>query len=84
VLKNYAEKYKYDPSHWSFLTGELIDITAIAQQFGQTFWREGESINHNLRTVVIDAKGRVQKILPSDKWTSDELVEEMLKAAAVK
>ncbi|MDQ6630843.1 MAG: SCO family protein [Verrucomicrobiota bacterium] len=84
VLKTYAQKYKYDPRHWSFLTGELIDITAIAQQFGQTFWREGESINHNLRTVVIDASGRVTKIIPNEKWTSDELVEEIVKAAGEK
>ena len=39
--------------------GDLIDITAIAEQFGQQFWREkpNEPINHNLRTVVIDTAG---------------------------
>jgi len=25
VLKSYAKRYTYDPSHWSYLTGELID-----------------------------------------------------------
>ncbi len=83
VLKRYAERYKYDPKHSSFLTGDLMEITAIAEQFGQTFWREGGSISHNVRTAVIDANGKIQKIIPENKWTSDELVEEIVKAAAV-
>ena len=84
VLRNYAERFKYDPQHWSFLTGDLIEITAIAEQFGETFWREGGSISHNVRTAVIDPSGKVQKIIPENKWTSDELVEEILRAAAKK
>jgi protein SCO1/2 len=84
VLKNYAARFNYDPQHWSFLTGDLTEITAIADQFGETFWREGGSISHNIRTAVIDANGKVQKIIPENKWTSDELVQEIVKAAAKK
>ena len=85
-LKSYAERFHYDPQHWSFLTGELIDITAIAEQFGLQFWRDpdGSGINHNLRTAVVDARGRVQAILRENKWTPEELTVEILKAAAVK
>ena len=82
VLKNYAGRFGYDPQHWSFLTGDLMEITAIAEQFGQMFWREGGSISHNVRTVVIDANGKVQKVIAENKWTSDQLVEEIVKAAA--
>jgi protein SCO1 len=84
VLKGYAQRFQHDPRHWSFVTGDLIDITAIAEQFGQQFWREKPSgpINHNLRTVVVDTQGRVQKIISENKWTSDELVAEIVKAAA--
>ena len=82
ILKNYAERYKYDPAHWSFATGALIDITALAEQVGLTFWHDDTgSISHNLRTVVVDASGRLQKILVGNQWTSDELVTEMVKAA---
>lgn len=81
ILKGYAERHHYDPAHWSFLTGDLMEITAIAEQFGQTFWRENGSISHNVRTAIIDANGKVQKIIPENKWTSGELVEELLKAA---
>ena len=86
VLKSYAERYGYDPKHWNFLMGDLFDITALSEQFGLQFWRlnPNEPLSHNLRTAVIDTKGRVQKVLPENKWTSDELVEEIVKAAAVK
>lgn len=82
VLKGYAQAFKYDPAHWTFATGELIDITAIGEQFGLAFWHdEAGSINHNLRTAVVDAAGKVQKIFAGNQWTSDDLVQEMVKGA---
>jgi protein SCO1/2 len=84
-LKAYAGRYDYQPEHWSFLTGDLVDITAIGDQVGEYFGHdESGAVTHNLRTVVVDTRGRIQKIFPDNKWTSDELVAEMLKAAAVK
>lgn len=86
VLREYAARYGADPERWNFLTGSLADITAITEQFGVMFWRANpaEPISHNLRTVVMDAQGRVQKIIPNNDWTSDELVAELVRAAAVK
>ena len=88
VLKSYAKRYTYDPSHWNYLTGELIDITAIAEQFGLMFWRpdpnEVAGISHNLRTAVIDAQGRVQKVFTDNNWKVDDFVAEMTKAAQKK
>ncbi|MSU57617.1 MAG: hypothetical protein EXS35_05465 [Pedosphaera sp.] len=85
-LKSYSQSYGCDPAHWSFLTGDLVDISALAEQVGETFARDadGAGITHNLRTVVVDAKGRVQKIIAENKWKPDELVAEIEKAAAVK
>ena len=87
VLKEYGTRYEYDPAKWNFLTGAEIDITAIAEQFGLMYWRPDPKqlagISHNLRTVVIDANGRVQKILPENKWEPPELAEELIKAARV-
>ena len=85
-LQDYAARYKADPARWDFLTGELIDITAISEQFGLQFWRANpsEPINHNVRTVVIDAAGRVHWITPETEWKPAQLVEQLLKAAAVK
>jgi protein SCO1/2 len=83
VLHAYAARYAADPDHWSFLTGSLLDLTALADQCGVQFWRANpaEPINHNLRTVVVDTQGHVQKIFPDNGWTVDELVAEIVKAA---
>ena len=84
-LKNYATAYGCNPQHWSFLTGALIDVTALGEQFGLMFWRDPQAgINHNLRTVIIDAGGRVQQILTGNKWTATELVEALTQAARQK
>ena len=83
VLKNYAEGHGYDPAHWTFATGALLDITAIGEQFGLKFASEGGSISHNLRAVVVDGSGRVRRIFIGNEWKAEELVMEMLKATKV-
>ena len=85
-LKAYAARYKADPKRWSHVTGTLTDITAIGEQFGLQFWRStpNEPVNHNVRTVVVDATGRIQWITPENEWKSDVLVEQMVRAAQAK
>ena len=82
-LKDYAQRYSPDTNHWQFVTGDLTDITAIGEQFGLQFWRPkpNDPISHNVRTVVIDAAGRVQWISNDNEFKPDELVEQMVKAA---
>jgi protein SCO1 len=84
VLQRYAEAHGADPKRWTFATGSLPEVTAIGEQFGLAFWKEGSGIiSHNLRVVVIDASGRVQKIFTGNDWQPVDLVSEMVKAAAV-
>jgi len=85
-LKHYAEGMHYDPRHWSFITGDLGDIVTLGDQVGQYFARDadGAGISHNLRTVVVDARGRVQSIIRENKWKPEELGAEILKAANAK
>ena len=48
------------------------------------FWRDPQTgISHNLRTIIVDAQGHVQKIITENKWTPTELVTEIVKAAQV-
>jgi protein SCO1/2 len=85
VLRQYAEAHGADPNRWTFATGTLADVTAIGEQFGLAFWKEnGGIISHNLRTVVIDPFGRVEKIFSGNEWQPDDLVTEMVKAAALR
>jgi protein SCO1/2 len=85
-LKGYAGRYKADPQHWDHVTGALIDITAIGEQFGLQFWRANpnEPINHNVRTVVVDAAGRIQWVTNENEWKADAFVEQMVRAAKAK
>ncbi len=90
VLQNYAKgveaQHQADLSKWDFATGALIDIDDITERFGLTFARDPGSIafNHNMRTVVIDAAGKVQKVFIGNEWKADALVEELVKAAQAK
>jgi hypothetical protein len=62
-----------------------MDITALGEQVGLVFWHdETGSISHNLRTVVVDAAGRVQKIFTGNTWTPEEMAQDMVKAAGKK
>jgi len=85
ILKDYGQRFGYAPDKWSFLTGDLVEITALAEQFGMTFWHEdGNQLpSHNLRTVVVDASGKVQSIVPGNQWKVEDLVKGVVKAAAV-
>jgi protein SCO1 len=82
-LKKYAEPYNIDTNHWQFVTSDLWTIDGITGQFGLTFYRDtpGGLPQHNLRTVVIDARGRVHKVFVGNEWTTEEFVGEMVKAA---
>jgi protein SCO1/2 len=84
VLKNYAARFSHDPARWSFLTGALIDIDAITEQFGLYFARDANGItfDHNLRTVIVDPKGRINSIIIGNEWKVEDFVAEMKRAAA--
>lgn len=85
-LRAYATPYSVDTNHWQFATSDLWTIDGISEQFGMTFYRATPTSlpEHNLRTVVIDAGGRVQKVFIGNEWSVDEFVNEMVKAAAAK
>ena len=84
ALHHYARKYGYEPKYWSFVTGSLLDIEALGDSVGEAFWREGDSLGHNQRTVVLDTRGRLTKIFIGNEWKVDDLVSEIVKAAAVR
>ncbi|MCS1408082.1 MAG: SCO1 protein [Verrucomicrobia subdivision 3 bacterium] len=84
VLRNYAKAFSSDPEKWSFLTGEMIKIDAITEQFGLMFSRSRESAinwDHTLRTVIIDPQGRIHKIYIGNTWTPESLVADIKIAA---
>jgi protein SCO1 len=83
MLKSYGESYGYDPGHWSFLTGPADKISELARSSGATYEFVGGIINHNFRTLIVDAAGHLQMIFPTGGNLSDQIVEQILKAAIV-
>lgn len=73
VLQAYGQSFGVDFENWTLATGALIEVTALAEQFGLMFWREDAGWAHNLRTAVIDPAGRVHRILIGNHWTAGEL-----------
>jgi protein SCO1 len=82
VLKAYAEGYHYDPKHWSFLTGPREQISELAHLSDVKFELQNGFLNHNFRTLIIDATGRLQMIFPMGGNLSENIVTEMVRAAA--
>jgi protein SCO1 len=83
-LRVYGEQYGYDPNHWSFLTGPLDKIGELAAQSDAKFDKEGGLFNHNFRTLIIDATGRLQIAFPVGGNLADAIVEQMLRAATAR
>jgi len=83
-LAGYGNFYQNDPQHWNFATSSPEEIRKLGSAFGLMFWQENGTINHNLRTVVVDVSGRVQKVFTDNEWKPEDLVAEMKKAMVAK
>jgi protein SCO1 len=80
-LAQYSANYKPDPAKWSWVTGAMIDIDAIAEQVGLIFSFENNTFNHNLRTVVVDKNGIIRQNLRGNEWKPEDLVKEIIAGA---
>ena len=83
VLKAHADRNQYVPAHWSFLTGAQIEIDALTEQVGLAVRRQTPAAlpDHNLRTILIDPKGRLRKIIIGNTWKPEEVIDEMARWA---
>jgi protein SCO1/2 len=82
VLRAYGQFYQYDAAHWSFLTGPKEKIRELAQRAGVTVENRDGFIDHNFRTLIVDATGRLQMVFPTGGDLSDEIVAEIIKGAS--
>jgi protein SCO1/2 len=85
LLRAYAERQHYDPSHWTLATGAWDQLEPLTGHFGLIFGRDvpPEKMEHNLRTVVVKPSGKIQAILPSNEWQLEDLIREIRAAASV-
>ncbi len=83
VMRVYGSYYQADSNHWNFLATSPSNTARFASLFGLNYRSENGTINHDFRTVVIDAIGRIQAAWPMGGDASDFLVAELIKGAAV-
>ncbi|NJN06105.1 MAG: hypothetical protein HC814_06735 [Rhodobacteraceae bacterium] len=80
VLRNYAKFHGADPARWSLLTTTPDATARFARLFGLGYEPVSGTIEHDFRTVIVDATGRVQAVWPISGDTTDALVTELIKA----
>lgn len=88
VLKSYGAGYynkdvKPDFDLWQLATGTEDDIKKVADFFGlyyQSDPGDEKTINHSLRTIVIDPDGKVKKVFSGNEWSNVELLAEIKSA----
>jgi len=80
VLKAYGASYRYDPDHWSFLTGPEDKIAELARSCDVKFDPDNGLFNHNFRTLIIDASNHLQMVFPTSGDISESIVQELIKA----
>lgn len=85
VIQAHARARAADARTWSYLTGAPAAIDHFTSRFGVSAIVEkdaAQTITHNLRTAVIDRKGRLVKIYSGNDWTVDELLTDLREARA--
>ncbi len=83
VLSNYGSVYRGgDADRWLFASASVKTLANLAPNLDLMIMREnGNIMEHGLRTVVLDAQGRIFRQLDGNKWTPQELANAILEAA---
>jgi cytochrome oxidase Cu insertion factor (SCO1/SenC/PrrC family) len=67
-----------------FAVASTNTLASLAPKVDLNFWREGGSISHNLRTVVLDPNGKIFKQFDGNDWTPQQLADATIEAARQK
>ncbi|MFA6547270.1 MAG: hypothetical protein WCS99_22825, partial [Limisphaerales bacterium] len=81
-LANYARNYRgANPDRWLYAAASTNALAQIASPLDLKYAREGGSIAHNLRTVVLDPAGRIHRQFDGNTWKAAELADALVEAA---
>jgi protein SCO1 len=82
-LAGYGKFYRGDATnHWLFAVASTNTLASLAPKVDLNFWREGGSISHNLRTVVLDPNGKIFRQFDGNEWTPGDLAAAVAAAQA--
>ena len=85
LMKSWGAAWGHRPGQpWTLLTSETCcTVRDIAGNVGLRYGEINGSYQHNLRTVVLDAEGRIRKIFTDETWTNEALIAEIKSADRV-
>jgi protein SCO1/2 len=84
ILTGYGGFYRgADTNRWLFAVASTTTLAELAPKVDLHFWREGGSISHNLRTVVLDTNAKISRQFDGNDWTPQELADAIRDAAKV-
>jgi len=84
VLRRYARNYRGESDdRWLFASVDPATLKTLAALTDLKVANEGGSFSHNLRTVVLDTRGRVHRLFDGNEWTPEQLAESVESAARV-
>lgn len=82
VLADYAGVYRgEDTNRWLFASAPTNVLADAAMRLDLMVMRQGNNISHNLRTVVLDARGDIYRLFDGNQWTPRQLADAMRDAA---
>jgi protein SCO1/2 len=82
VLATFGGYYRHgNPAHWLFASASTNTLATLAPALDLMVIHQGDSISHNLRTVVLDTHGRIYQQFDGNQWTPQELAGAILQAA---
>jgi protein SCO1/2 len=85
MLSGYAKFYRGDDTNrWLFAVASTNTLAGLAPKVDFSFWRDGGSISHNLRTVVLDPTGKIAAQFDNNDWEPEELANAIIAAARIK
>jgi protein SCO1/2 len=85
VLTSYANFYRAgNADRWLFAAASQQVLAELAPRLDLMIGREpGGNISHNLRTVVLDPRGRIHRQFDGNEWTAEQLARAVSEAAGV-
>ncbi len=82
VLREYAARYdaqaSSSPRIWEFATGTSAQISDVAKLFNLSYTPAADgTINHSLKTALIDPNGKLIKLYRDNGWTPQEVTRDI-------
>jgi len=82
LLSSYAQLYRgSNADHWRFAVASTNTLAALGPKVDLNLWRESGTLSHNLRTVVLDARGKIFRQFDGNDWTPQQLADALVAAA---